>query len=235
MTRIPSFWRWFLLGHDGTYAWERSEKSRLSSSLAWLSTFLDASSRKQGYYRLFNGYLLIHAIVGLVAWAIVRQHTTLHAAAGAILLPLLAAFVGVSFAWSGSSHALLQSPEIKRVANNAEDSLADYPYNYQAMTLAVFVAALLWAAAGLGAFSSPPLSKALYCFVGCAICSITSLALRECWQMVHGTQLFLVCQMYIADAGDADNTTASAQAINSPGSGNFRLQDTDSVTKQKTG
>ena len=73
----------------------------------WLAK---GSSNQPGYQRILDKWLLLHIFVGINLALTVRLE--LQACANTVLLPLAGILVGLSFAWAGNAHALLQTEEI---------------------------------------------------------------------------------------------------------------------------
>lgn len=193
---ILSFWRWLFLGKNGHFVWERYGCTR--SIAERLKKFTNSTSEKGGYRCILNGYLVIHALIGLALtlWVPISLKT----AANAVLFPLVGIFIGLSFAWVGNATALLQSDEIRKMVKESAGGLSDYAYHYQLSILVLFLSLALWGAAGLEIGSA--LARPFHWFGKWLTYTMTSIAIRECWQVVLTAQLLLICQDYIRDSND---------------------------------
>jgi hypothetical protein len=153
-----------------------------------------------GIAKFRDRWLLIHIIVGvLLAWAI---PSSLVEAARTVLLPLASVFVGLSFAWAGNAHALLQTTEIEKFTNKHPAGVRNYVFTFLAAILTILVALVLWGLAGLGLFDKQwptPNKPQVYFAVAALLYGFASLTLRECWQVVNGAQLLLITRRDIRD------------------------------------
>ena len=121
-------------------------------------------------------------------------------AARSVLLPLASVFVGMSFAWIGNAQAILQSPEIDRLADVHPGGIETYVYAYQSAILAIIVTLVLWGIAALGVVDLPcPWScpRFTYPVAKSALYMLASLTIRECWHVVMGAQMLLLTQRYV--------------------------------------
>lgn len=166
-SKLPSFWQWLFRGTTGRAGWRK----------------------------FLNSWLLLHVGLG---WAIATLvQVSLREAANAVLLPLAGIFVGLSFAWAGNAQALLQSKEIETFSQFHEGGFEEYAFTFQAAILTILSTLVVWGIAGLGVYERR-------CFWQCGVYvyrvaevvlySLASLTLRECWQVVLGSQWMLLVQ-----------------------------------------
>jgi hypothetical protein len=158
-----------------------------------------------GIAKFRDRWLFIHFAIGiLLAWAI---PSPLAEAARTVLLPLASVFVGLSFAWAGNAHALLQTTEIERFTEKHPAGVRNYVFTFLAAILAILVTLVLWGLAGLGLFDKRwPTSNNphVYFAVAALLYGCASLTLRECWQVVNGAQLLLITRRDIRDVTPAE-------------------------------
>jgi hypothetical protein len=165
-----SFWRWFFRGREGRAGWKK----------------------------FTNGWLVVHAALGAaLAYAL---PFSLERSAQTVLLPLAGVFVGMTFAWVGNAQAVLQSPELERVAANHPGGIENYVYTFQAAILTILVTLVAWGFAALGLFERP-------CGWGCpawgyeaasaTLYALASLAMRECWHVMLGAQMLFLMQGFV--------------------------------------
>lgn len=169
------------------------------------STFLDywhwffyGSGDKPGYRRLLNKWILVHLLVGIALSLLVR--ITLESSAYTVLFPLAGIFVALTFAWAGNTMVLMQSQEMKELANHHPGGFAEYVFIYQTAILVILVTLVLWGLAGLKIYDMVwPGSKAkiLYSVIKALLFSLSSLTVRECWHVVMGAQWMLIIQREI--------------------------------------
>lgn len=107
----------------------------------------------------------------------------------------MAIFVGLTFSWAGNAHALLQSPEILKFAENSGDGIEGYIFSFQLSILVLLVTMAFWvmpsleiayplrSGFGLNAFNF--LSEWL-------LYSLLAMALRSSWHAVLGANLLLL-------------------------------------------
>jgi len=157
--------------------------------------FFSGIGGRPDYRRLVSWWLLVHMAVGAIVSLLVN--VDLPTAANTVLLPLAGILVGLAFAWAGNAMALMQSREIERLAEEHEGGFSDYVYTYQTAILVILVTMVLWGLAGMKAFDLPqgePIAPhAAYC-VKAALFGLSSMALRECWHVVLGSQWMLLAR-----------------------------------------
>jgi hypothetical protein len=143
-------------------------------------------------------WLLLHLTVGVVLASIVP--VTLQEAAKTVLLPLAGVLVGMSFAWVGSALALAQSEEIDRLSSFNPAGYENYVHPYQAAILVILVCISGWGLAGLGVYDLPcPWNCSIwpYRLAAGSLYALSSMSVRECWNVVMGAQLQLLFQQAV--------------------------------------
>ena len=119
----------------------------------------------------------------------------LQSTANTLLFPLAGVLVGLSFSWGGNAVALLQTSEVEVLAENSEGGLQEYVYTFQSAVLCFLVTIVLWGLAGLGIFDLvwPVRNNChLYYLVSVVLFFFSSLAVREGWHVVLGSQQLLL-------------------------------------------
>jgi hypothetical protein len=162
---MTNFWHWFLRGKVG----------------------------KSGIRQLlWNKWSVFHMGVALLlSFSITEPFSKV---AATVLLPLASVFVGLTFAWSSNAQAILQTDEVRSMVEMHEDGMENYIWKYQSCILAIFVALVLWGLSGLGVF--PETGKKIITIpIRLLICFFSSLALRECWHVVLGSQYLLLMRI----------------------------------------
>ena len=110
----------------------------------------------------------------------------------------MAIAIGLSLAWVGNIQALLQEKEIEKLAKHHPDGLQTYVYTFQLSILVILVTAVAWALAALGVYGARLLRHDCVQFVIEAVLYfLASLALRECWEVVKGSQLLILTRAAI--------------------------------------
>jgi len=111
-----------------------------------------------------------------------------------VLLPLASILFGMSFAFGVSAQNLLQTEEIKNIAEYKEGGLTYYIHSYQLSILIILVTLILWGLAGLGFFEVliTKMQSGYYGFFKFFLFSMASLSVRECWSIVLGTQYLII-------------------------------------------
>jgi hypothetical protein len=168
--KLISYWHWFIFG----------------------------SGEKAGYRRILNKWILLHLLVGLLLSFLVQ--ITLETAANAVLLPLAAIFVGLSFAWAGNAMVLLQSAEIDAMAEYHSGGFTEYVFTFQTAILTILFTLVFWGLAGLKLFDSrwpTTCNPKAYFLTKTILFALSSLTLRECWHVVMGAQWMLLVQRVI--------------------------------------
>jgi hypothetical protein len=164
----------------------------------WL---VEGSGAGPGIRRFWNPWLLLHAGAAVVLTLLVS--VSLHDAANTVLLPLAGIFVGLSFAWAGNAQALLQSVELQDMADHRKGGFAEYVFAFQTAILTIMVSLVLWGVAGLSVFDNLwPKEDRIWPYraVKFVLFFMSSLTLRECWQVVLASQWMLLAQRKIKRA-----------------------------------
>src|SRR5213083_1927375 len=183
---MSEFWQWFL-----TRRWDAP-----------------------GISKFWNGWLIVHLIVGVILAFIIPA--PLVEAAKAVLLPLASVLVGLSFAWAGNAQALFQTTEIEEFTKKHPAGIRNYVFTFLAAILAILVTLILWGVAGLGFFDRrwpTPIHPKLYFAVATTLYAAASITLRECWQVVIGAQLLLLTRKDVKDAKEREDAK-SADPVN---------------------
>ncbi len=173
-------------------------KKDIGQKLNYWRWFIKGSGGRPGYKRLLNRWIFIHIAAGLALSVFVP--VCLEQAATAVLIPLSGIFVGLAFAWAVNSHSLIQSDEIRTLAEYKEGGLPEYIFTYQTAIMVILFTLVLWGLSGLKVFDArwPTTSKPYCYFVTKAILfTLSSVTLRECWHVVLGTHLLLLIQQEI--------------------------------------
>lgn len=108
------------------------------------------SGDRPGFRSVVNRWLLFHVATGLILTAIVP--IDLRSAANTVLLPLFGVFVGISFAWAGNAHALLQTDAIDEIAERSPGGFTQYVFLFQTAILVLLITLVAWGLAGLAVF-----------------------------------------------------------------------------------
>jgi hypothetical protein len=135
--------------------------------------------------------LYLHATVGVILAVLIK--VPLDKASTSLMLPLASIFVGLTFAWSGNAQALLQDEKIEMLAEHHPDGIENYIYTFQTAVLVILLALVAWGLAGLEIFDNGIFAFDVTKFLSAAFMYfLSSLSLRECWQVVFGGQLLLL-------------------------------------------
>ncbi len=166
----------------------------------WRWLFLGLHDRA-GILAFLDGWLVVHALVG--SGLAFYVPLTLSEAASRVLLPLVGALIGLCFAWSGNAAALLQTSQIARMAERTPDGQPGYVFAFQNAILVVLGCVGLWGLAALEIFDKVlpyPRNSRVYGAIGTILYGLSSVALRECWQVVLNTQRLLISRERIRRA-----------------------------------
>jgi hypothetical protein len=152
----------------------------------WFFFGLQSSS---GLAKLLNRWIFLHALAGISLAYLVQKPLT--DVATTFLLPLAGILVGLSFAWAGNAQAMLQTEELEKLSKQLPDGIETYLYTFQEAILIILVTMTLWGLAALGLFCAfETLAKVILFF-------LASLALRECWHVVLGSQVMILARYTI--------------------------------------
>lgn len=169
---MVTFWRWFILGANGT----------------------------PGYRKLLDRWLVFHASLGILAAVYIQ--VPLEEAARTVLLPLAGVFVGVSFAWGANASALLQSQEIEDMARGRGglEEYA-YTYQLAMLVILTSLALWGIAGLRLFDDTWPKDTASMAYFGVESLFYLTvSVTLRESWHVALGAQMFLLARMHIRES-----------------------------------
>jgi uncharacterized membrane protein len=172
--------------------------NRDSQSISFWRWFFRGTGGKPGFRRLINVWLLLHLGLGIVLAEIIP--IDLGTAANAVLLPLAAVLVGLSFAWAGNAQALLQATEIEKIAEKHVGGLPDYVFTFQAAILCILVTLVAWGLAGFQIFEKvwpTPSRSYSYLIVKIVLFTLSSVTVRECWHIVLAAQWMLLIRYFL--------------------------------------
>jgi len=161
---------------------------------------------KDGVRRFFSPWLVVHVAIGASLGLSVPQ--PLHDIANTVLLPLGGLLIGLTFAWAGNALAILQTSEVRKIGQ--QDTFRTWVFTYQTAVLAVLTILILWGLVGMKAHQV--LADLICCGPWCrlaartALFALSSLALRECWQVVSGSQSMLLMRDLYMRASDENPT-----------------------------
>ena len=151
---------------------------------------------KPGIYSFLNRWLLFHVIVGVVLAFLV--YIPLHESARALVFPLGGIFIGLSFAWAGNAQALLQTDEIEQLFPFTPDGIVTYIYEFQTAILCILIALVSWGLAGLKVFDFCG-NSILILIIEFFLFFLSSLAIRECWHVVLGSQTLVLIRSKVRE------------------------------------
>ena len=157
--------------------------------------FFKGSGAGPGLRRLFDIWLIFHIAVGCIVASI--SPSQLCEAAKGLLPPLAGIFIGLSFAWGGNAQALLETQEIKKMAQLHKGGFEEYIYTYQLSILIILFTLVAWGVAGLNIYDTvwPTQSNTpVYFIVGSSLYTLASLSRRECWHVVLGAHAMLLAR-----------------------------------------
>ena len=158
--------------------------------------------------------MLLHLGIGmLLTWLV---ESSLQDVARNFLLPLSSILIGLTFAWGGNAQVILQTEEIETFSSYHPGGLQEYVYTYQSAILMIITTIVFWGIAALGIFDNllkwhytwyiitvtpAPLSKIplWYSIVKIWCYLLSSLALRECWQIIFAAHLMLLIRKRVRD------------------------------------
>jgi len=157
----------------------------------WHWLFVSGPQKGSGVRKLLNIWSAVFLLAGILAAALIEK--TLEDASRAVLLPLAGVLVGLSFAWSGNAQALLQTPEVELLASEHPGGLPDFVHTFQLAVLLILLTLVAWALAGLGVYEAYlGESPGPYFFCKTLLYFLVGLTLRECWQVILGTNQLLL-------------------------------------------
>jgi hypothetical protein len=125
---------------------------------------------------------------------------TIQHAGVSLLLPIAGVFIGLTFAWGGNAQALLQTDELAKLSSYRDGGYEEYVYTYQSAILLILLTLCLWALAGLGIFDQvwPTTAHGVqYKCIASILFFFSSMTVRECWQVVIGSQAMLLVRFKI--------------------------------------
>ncbi|MEQ1856248.1 MAG: hypothetical protein ABL963_07255 [Longimicrobiales bacterium] len=144
--------------------------------------------------------LPLHLLLGAVIASVVPL--SIQDSANAVLLPMAGIFIGLTFAWVGNAQALLLADEIEDLSENRDGGFTEYVFTFQLAVLTLLASLTIWALGGLGVFDQPcPFSCPTWSYwvMKTLLFASSSMALRECWQVVVGAHSLLLVRKAIRD------------------------------------
>ena len=167
-------------------------------------------NHRPGYRQFISGWLVVQVAVSVgLALAV---EVSIHDAARAVLLPLIAIFVGLSLAWVGNAQALLQEAEIEKLAKYHPDGIWTYVYTFQLAILVMLTTVVFWGLAALGVLSAPFLCHDGVQFsIETWLYLLTTLTVRECWHVVMASQLLILSRYIIRKTNESSSDSREPQ------------------------
>lgn len=158
---------------------------------------------KEGLAKLCDGWLVVHAVAGLVLAAVVPDKMS--EVAKIVFLPFAQVLIGLAFAWAGNAIAILQTHELQKIGTQPADPtrFRAYVFTYQMAVLILLAVLVMWGLLALGLANQWP---ALFSgehrrlFGRTVAFAVSSVAIRECWHVVLGAQTMLLMRSAVQDA-----------------------------------
>lgn len=150
-----------------------------------------------GYKKLVDKWLIAHFFLAIILALL--SDISPSDAANAVLLPLAGIFIGLTFAWGGNVQALMQTEEIKELAENHPGGLPSYIFDYQTAILTILITLVMWGMAGLELFDFSDRFTLLKFPSEVFLYFLASMTLRECWHVVLSAQYMLLYKKKIED------------------------------------
>lgn len=120
--------------------------------------------------------------------------------ASSILLPLVGALIGLTFAWAGNANALLQTDEFQLVRRTAKVGIEEYVNYYQLVILIVLATCVGWGIVGLGPFGESKHYVWINRLALFPLFFLTSLAIRESYFVVDFARQKLIAREMVSEA-----------------------------------
>lgn len=159
--KIITFWKWLVLGCDGSVP---------------------------GWRNIVNLFLPIHLLVGYVCAQLIEASP--YDFARAALFPAASILVGLSLAWTTRASTALQNERVREILITDYRPAEDYVYGYQLAILMIIVMVIyvcIMAAGGLGYVVFH--NEMDGWISGFWMYTLMSIALRECWGVVNFTNM----------------------------------------------
>lgn len=164
---------------------------------------------ERGLRSFWDRWLVVHLLIGIALAFLVRER--LSEVAKVAFLPFASILVGLAFAWGGNAVAVLQTPEMQLVGSHPEDPTRyrSWVFSYQLAILVILVTLLVWALLAVGIANEHPLlfrHEAARVVGRTAAFALSSIAVRECWQVVLTTHRILLQRRMLQVALDKKDT-----------------------------
>lgn len=156
--------------------------------LFWPWFFWGSGSTKPGWKGIIDKWLLLHLTIGFSSLAL---NSDLCSQAEKIILPFSGVLIGITFAWSGNITALLSTHELSLLSDINGKGIQEYAFSVQRSILIILIAVLLWCLVALGGYNNVALRVLCY--------SLSSIAIRESWQVILFAQYMTISRKHAAD------------------------------------
>lgn len=150
----------------------------------WRWLLKGSDSERAGIRAYWNKWLLLHAAIAtILAWNLKLQPSS----ATSLCIPFISVLIAITVAWSGNIISLLNTEEITELSTYYHGGIEGYAFNIQSTVLMLFIAIIIWTLYGFEFFSYPwiPLF-------------ISSIVLRDCWNVILFAQLLTITRAKIA-------------------------------------
>jgi hypothetical protein len=156
---------------------------------------------ENGLRRFLDRWLPLHMVLGVaLAFALDQR---LSDVAKAALLPVAAILVALAFAWSGSIVGILQTTQLQRVTQeDGGKSLRNIAFTFQMAILVILITIVIWSLLAAGLVDGLPWWRitALRYLGRSAVFTLSSITVRECWQVTLFVQHGLITLMQVTRA-----------------------------------
>lgn len=159
---------------------------------------------QMGLAKFFDRWMIVHAILAFLGAKFIT--VPLQEVSTTLMLPFASIFIGLSFALAGNAQTLLLSKELRKLFNQHPDGLKNYLYTFQTSILILLVLLIGWGAAGFGMFSIANAYHMQFS-VKVVLYFLSSVALRECWHVVLGSQILVLYKYFLEELSDGSDST----------------------------
>jgi len=159
---------------------------------------------RYGLLTFVNWWLILHLAIGYILFRLVSAPYS-HIAQ-VIVIPLVGVLIGLSLAWAGNAIAIMQTPEFRQMASKHPRGIKEYLYGFQSSILALLVCIVFWSMIALGVHASPILlcvSHNIRISFKIMLFASSSLATRECWQIILSAQWLLLSKHNVEELNKA--------------------------------
>lgn len=170
--------------------------------------FIKGCGKKSGYRTIFNVWLVLHFIIGIIlAFLTTNMHIDFAKLSDALLFPFCGLIISLIFSWGTNMYALLQSRENVLSFKFLRGGIPHQVFVFQTAILIIMITFILWGFSSIGFFegkitfetSTYFLLPGTLFFIKILSFTLTSLTIHISWSIVKKSNMLLINKIKVEE------------------------------------